>query len=144
VDSAFLAWLAADALVAAHLGFVMFVALGGLLLLRWPRIAWGHVPAVIWGVTVEFAGWICPLTPLENALRAKAGAAAYSGDFIQQYFLPALYPAGLTRTLQLFLGTFALALNALIYWQVFRYGRTATAKSTKNTKPTKSFMEEHS
>ena len=128
--------MGADAIVALHFAFVLFVVLGASLVLRWPRVAWFHVPAVIWGALVEFTGWICPLTPLENMLREKSGAAAYSGDFIQQYFIPALYPAGLTRTLQLFLGTFALALNALIYWQVLRCGRRASI--TKTTKP---FME---
>ena len=77
--------LLADATVVAHLAFVLFVVAGGLLVLRWPRVAWAHVPAVAWGAWVEFAGWICPLTPLENWLRARGGQTAYTASFIDQY-----------------------------------------------------------
>jgi hypothetical protein len=105
----------ADLIVLIHFAFVLFVVLGGLLALRWPRIAWLHVPAVIWGALVEFTGWICPLTPLENRLRAAAGEANYEGDFIAHYILPALYPNGLTRSDQLMLGGIALAINIAIY-----------------------------
>ena len=84
--------LMADLIVLVHFVFVIFVVLGGLLALRWPRIVWLHVPAVIWGALVEFTGWICPLTPLENRLRRASGEASYQGDFIAHYILPALYP----------------------------------------------------
>jgi hypothetical protein len=107
--------LLADAVVALHLAFVAFVALGGLLVLRWPRVAWAHVPAATWAVLVEFAGWICPLTPLENALRARAGQSGYGGDFIDQYAMPLLYPDWLTRPTQLALGLAALAINVAVY-----------------------------
>jgi hypothetical protein len=105
----------ADVIVALHVAFVAFVVLGGLLALRWPRIVWLHVPAVVWGALIEFTGWICPLTPLENRLRRASGAAGYQGDFIAHYILPVLYPNGLTRTDQLMLGGLALALNVVIY-----------------------------
>ncbi len=98
--------------------------LGGLLALRWPRVVWLHVPAVIWGALVEFTGWICPLTPLENRLRRASGETGYQGDFIAHYILPALYPNGLTRTDQLVLGGMALALNVVIYTS---RGRSAVA-----------------
>ena len=107
--------MAADAIVALHFAFVLFVVLGGLLVLRWPRVAWLHVPTVIWGALVEFTGWICPLTPLENRLRRAAGEPGYQGDFIAHYILPVLYPNGLTRNDQLMLGGAALALNVMIY-----------------------------
>lgn len=94
----------AELIVAVHFAFVVFVVLGGLLALRWPRAAWIHLPAVIWGVLIEFTGWICPLTPLENRLRRASGEAGYQGDFIAHYILPVLYPDGLTRTDQLMLG----------------------------------------
>ena len=84
--------LMADLIVLLHFAFVVFVVLGGLLALRWPRVVWLHVPAVIWGALVEFTGWICPLTPLENRLRRASGEASYQGDFIAHYILPALYP----------------------------------------------------
>ncbi|MDN0083684.1 DUF2784 domain-containing protein [Crenobacter sp. SG2305] len=107
--------LAADAVVLIHVGFVLFVMLGGLLVLRWPRLAWLHLPAVAWGALVEFTGWICPLTPLEQSLRAAAGEAVYSGDFVDHYLIPLLYPAGLTRSIQLVLGAVVLLVNGAVY-----------------------------
>jgi hypothetical protein len=113
----------ANVVVLIHAAFVVFVVLGGLLVLRWPRLIWLHVPAAVWGVLVEFTGWICPLTPLENRLRASAGQAGYRGDFIAHYVLPALYPDALTRRDQLVLGGIALAINVAIYALVFRRQR---------------------
>jgi hypothetical protein len=113
--------LLADAVVAVHFTFAVFVPLGGLLVLRWQRVAWLHVPAAVWGVLIELAGLTCPLTPLENLLRARAGRTVYQGGFIEQYLLPVLYPAGLTRSMQLALGIAALAINAVVYWRVLRH-----------------------
>lgn len=113
----------ADLVVAAHLGFVLFVVLGGLLVLRWRRAAWAHLPAMAWGALVEFTGWICPLTPLENRLRAAAGLAGYRGGFVEHYLLPVLYPAGLTRGVQVGLGVVVLLVNATIYIMVIRSWR---------------------
>lgn len=109
----------ADVIVFLHFAFVVFVVFGGLIALSWPRIIWIHLPAVVWGVLVEFTGWICPLTPLENRFREAAGAAAYEGDFIARYILPMLYPNGLTRNDQLVLGAAALGINVAIYSVVF-------------------------
>lgn len=108
----------ADLVLAAHLAFLVFVVLGGLLLFRWPRVVWLHVPCALWGVSTEFAGIVCPLTPLENVLRHKAGGAGYAGDFIEHYITVTLYPAGLTRGVQLALGAFAVAVNVIVYWRV--------------------------
>jgi len=105
----------ADIVALAHLGFVVFVVLGALLVLRRPRLAWLHLPAAAWGVAIEWAGWICPLTPLENRLRTLAGQAGYSGGFVEHYLLPLLYPAGLTRGDQILLGSGALLLNLALY-----------------------------
>jgi hypothetical protein len=110
-----LARLLADAVAAVHFGFVLFVVLGGLLVLRWRRLALLHLPAAVWGAVIEFAGWICPLTPLENALRRQAGGAGYGGGFIERYLLPILYPPGLTRGVQIALGLSVLLLNGAIY-----------------------------
>lgn len=110
----------ADLVVGLHFLFVLFVVLGGLLVLRWPRVAYLHVPAAIWGAAIEFAGWICPLTPLENWLRGQAGSAGYSGGFIEHYILPVLYPSALTRDIQLILGFLVVAANLGIYGYVFR------------------------
>jgi hypothetical protein len=110
----------ADLIVVVHSAFVVFVVLGGLLVLRWPRVAYLHIPAAIWGVLIEFAGWICPLTPLENSLRVRAGGTGYEGGFIENYILPVLYPAALTRGVQLVLGGLVLALNLAIYGYLLR------------------------
>lgn len=110
----------ADAVVAAHLGFVVWVVFGGLSVLRWPRLAWLHVPAAVWGALVELAGWTCPLTPLENHLRALAGADPYRGGFVEQYLLPLLYPQALTRELQWLLGAGVLLVNGAVYLVLWR------------------------
>ncbi len=126
------AWLA-DAVFLLHLGFVLFVALGGLPVLRWPRLAWVHLPCVGWGVLIEFAGWVCPLTPLEVELRRLAGEAGYAGGFIEHYLTGVLYPAGLTRRGQIALGFAALGINAALYTlaglRCLRRGRSAGASA---------------
>jgi len=105
----------ADLVLVVHLAFVLFVVLGGLLVVRWTWLAWLHIPAAAWGVLIEFTGWICPLTPLENSFRTKGGEAGYAGGFIQHYIQPSLYPAGLTRSTQIVLGSVALILNLAAY-----------------------------
>ncbi|MFC2144500.1 DUF2784 domain-containing protein [Acidobacteriota bacterium] len=107
--------LVVDAVVLLHLAFILFVALGGLLVLRWPRLAWVHIPAVVWGTLIELTGWICPLTPLENRLRAAAGDPAYTGGFIDRYIMPIVYPDGLTRGMQLVLAAAVIVVNLIIY-----------------------------
>jgi hypothetical protein len=112
--------LLADIVVVVHFAFVLFVVLGGLLVLRWRWVAYLHVPAAVWGAWIEFAGWVCPLTPLENSLRTAAGGAAYRGDFVEHYILPVLYPTALTRNIQLVLGCLVVALNLGIYGYLLR------------------------
>ncbi|HEX2163012.1 MAG TPA: DUF2784 domain-containing protein [Thermoanaerobaculia bacterium] len=107
--------LAADAVLVVHALFVAFVVLGGLLVLRWPRAAWLHLPCAVWGALIEFAGWICPLTPLENRLRRLGGEAGYEGGFVETYVLATLYPEGLTREVQIGLGALVLAVNVAVY-----------------------------
>ncbi len=119
-----LAGFAADLLVVAHLAFIGFVLLGGLLALRWRWVPWVHLPAAVWGATVEFTGWICPLTPLENRLRAAAGESGYDSGFIEHYLLPLLYPAGLTPAIQLWLGGLVIAVNVAVYTVVWLRSRT--------------------
>lgn len=115
--------LAADAVLGLHALFLAFVVLGALLAVRWPGVVWAHIPAVVWGALIEFRGWICPLTPLENRLRRLAGQAGYAGGFIEHYITPLLYPSGLTREIQLGLGVGVLLLNAGLYWWVWRRRR---------------------
>lgn len=110
--------LLADLVVLLHLAFIAFVIGGGLLVLRWRRVAWFHVPAFAWAALVEFGGWICPLTPLENYFRELAGGIAYRGDFVEQYVIPLMYPDNLTRDLQLVFGILVLVVNGLVYWFV--------------------------
>lgn len=107
--------LLADAVVVLHFGFILFVAAGGLLVLRWPRLMWLHLPAAGWGSLIEFFGWICPLTPLENRLRVLGGEAGYPGGFIETYLTPAIYPEGLTYRHQVLLGIAVVAVNSLFY-----------------------------
>ena len=107
--------LFADVVVILHFGFVLFVVFGGLAIAKWTRLTWLHLPAVLWAAVVEFAGWICPLTPLETSLRIAAGADAYETGFVEHYLLPLLYPGTLTRSLQIVLGATVLAINIPIY-----------------------------
>lgn len=107
--------LLADGVLVVHLAFIVFVVLGGIAVLRWPRVAWLHLPTVAWGAWIEFSGSICPLTPLEIWLRARGGSASYEGGFIEHYLTALIYPDGLDRRQQMMLGTFVLVLNAAIY-----------------------------
>lgn len=113
----------ADAVVVLHFGFVLFVVLGGLFALRWPRAAWIHLPAAIWGAGIEFLGRICPLTPLEIRLRRLGGEAGYTGGFVEHYVIPVLYPQALNRDIQFILGGIVIGLNVLVYALVVRRWR---------------------
>jgi hypothetical protein len=112
--------IAADAVVLLHLAFILFVVFGGLLVLRRPALKWLHLPAALWGVLIEFGGWVCPLTRYENLFRARAGLAGYGGGFVDHYVVSLIYPAGLTRGLELFLGAAVLIINIVVYVRVFR------------------------
>lgn len=118
--------LLADLVLIVHLGFILWVVLGGLAVLRRPRLAWLHLPCVTWGVAIELFGGYCPLTPLENHFRILAGQTGYAGDFIQHYLPALIYPAGLTRGIQIALGLFALTVNLAIYARLLK--RRAAAK----------------
>jgi hypothetical protein len=121
--------LCANLVVTLHLIFIVFVALGGLLALRWRWLPWVHLPAAAWGGFVELTGRICPLTPLENRLRRAAGRSGYEGDFIEHHLLPVIYPAGLTREIQLILAALLLVLNIVIYAIV--WSRRSVARREK-------------
>lgn len=105
----------ADLTVAIHAAFIGFVVLGGFLVWRWRRVAWVHLPAAAWGALIEFAGWTCPLTPLENRFRRLAGDEGYSGGFIEHYLIPIMYPDDLTRTMQLLIGAGVVGINVFAY-----------------------------
>ena len=123
-----LAWpntalLLADAVLLLHLVFVLFVLFGGLLVITWRKAIWLHLPAAAWGAFVEFSGWTCPLTPLENWLREQGGEDGYQSDFVAHYVLPLLYPAGLTQEIQLIFGAGVLIVNGVIYGWVWKTNR---------------------
>ena len=119
----------ATAVVLVHLTFIGFVIAGAFLVLRWRKLSYLHLAAVVWAVYVEWAGAICPLTPLENKLRAAAGLEAYAGDFVAKYIFPVLYPNGLTRRMQLSIGVVVVVLNGCIYMMVLRRRRSNTFTS---------------
>jgi nitrate reductase gamma subunit len=125
----------ADVVVGVHMLFVVFVVAGGLLAFRWPWVALAHLPAAVWGTLIELRGWVCPLTPLENSLRASAGQAGYQGGFIEHYLLPVLYPAGLSREVQLVLGSLVIAVNLVVYgvllWRRVARSRASSLLSTR-------------
>jgi hypothetical protein len=114
-DERVLYQLVAEVVLVVHFGFLLFVVLGGLLVLWRPRFAWIHVPAFLWGAIVSLMGWICPLTPLENHFRLLAGASGYAGTFVEQYIAPIVYPGGLTREFQLVAGVSLPLWNLAIY-----------------------------
>ena len=123
----------ADVVVGVHLGFIVFVIFGGFLGIRWPRVAWVHVPAFLWGGGIALLGWICPLTYLENHFRVKGAAAGYSSSFVEAYLMPIIYPERLfgsfPRSGFILIGIFILALNAVIYWRLYRQPRSKPADS---------------
>ena len=110
----------ADFVLVTHLAFIVFVLAGGLLALRWPRVAVVHLPCALYGAAIEFVGWICPLTPLENRFRQLAGEQGYQQGFIEHYLLPIIYPSGLTETVQIVLGTIVIVVNVVVYAFVVR------------------------
>ncbi len=112
--------LLADLVLVLHATFILFVVLGGLLVFWRRRLIWLHIPAVAWGILIELQGWICPLTYLENDLRAAAGGSGYAGGFIDHYLLPLVYPSALTQETQVLLGLAVLFINAVIYALVWR------------------------
>ena len=128
-----MAWysILADLVLVVHLGFVIFVVLGGFLVLHWPRLAWLHLPAAAWGTLIEFAGWVCPLTPLEQRWRERAGEAGYRDGFIEHYLTSWLYPSGLSRTAQIVLGVLVLVVNGSVYALLIRRRRARPQNPTR-------------
>lgn len=122
----------ADAVLVFHLAFIVFVLVGALPVLRWPWVAWLHVPSFLWGAVMELAGWICPLTPLELRLRELAGSAGYEVRFLEHYLLRLIYPGSLTRGMQIAIGAGVLVLNGLLYARLLRRrsGRAPARRSS--------------
>lgn len=112
--------VAANAIAIVHLLFVAFVVAGGLLVLRWRHVMWLHLPAAVWGMLIEFAGWYCPLTKVENYFLRRAGDSGYGEGFLAHHVFAILYPNGLTRGVEIFLGAFVLAVNLAVYVKILR------------------------
>ena len=107
--------IGADAVLMLHLGFILFVLLGGLLV-AWKRgFLLLHLPAMAWGIFVELSGRPCPLTHWENLLRRLAGSAGYEAGFVEHYLLPLIYPAWLSIPVQYLLAAVVVVVNLLIY-----------------------------
>ncbi len=125
--------LLADAVLVLHFAFIAFVVLGGIAVLRWPRLAWLHLPAVAWAAWISFIGGICPLTPLENRLRVLGGESGYSDGFIHHYLTSLIYPAGLTHAIQVGLGVFVVGVNVVVYLRLWRrwHGKRPEGQSFK-------------
>ncbi len=117
--------LLADAVVLLHVAYIVYVLFGAVLVRRWPRTAWPHLAAVLWGVSIAAAHRVCPLTPLENALRVRAGQQGYAGGFIEHYVLPLLYPPGLTPAVQVAEAALVVVVNVGLYAWVWRARRLA-------------------
>ncbi len=111
----------ADLVLIVHALFVVFVIFGGLIVLKWHKVMWLHIPCALWGALIEFFGWICPLTYLENYFLEISNGNSYDGGFIQHYLLPIIYPPGLTTGIQILLGATVIVINFIIYWIVWRY-----------------------
>ncbi|MFQ6005074.1 MAG: DUF2784 domain-containing protein [Woeseia sp.] len=123
--------VAADFVLALHLGFIAFVVFGGLLTLRYRPFVYVHIPAAVWGAFVEISGRICPLTIWENGLRRIAGESGYSDSFVEHYLLPVIYPAGLTRSIQFWLAGMVILVNIAIYaWLLYRWGRSRRTETS--------------
>ena len=120
--------LLADLVLVIHFLFIVFVIFGAFLVMRWLWVAWAHVPAVLWGGWIEFSSGVCPLTPLEQSLRARAGQSSYEQGFIEHYLLPLVYPGGMTRGIQLALGFAAIGLNLALYLWIWRSRRERSPK----------------
>ena len=122
--------IAADLVVVLHFVFICFVVAGGFLVLKWHWLVLLHLPAVVWGILIEFKGWICPLTPLEIHFRHSAGIAGYIGGFIDHYLVPVIYPAGLTRDTQIVFGSLVIIINLILYfWLYVRFKKEQKKKN---------------
>lgn len=109
----------ADLILVTHFAFAIFTVLGGLLVLRWRSLVWVHLSSVLWGVVIQWANWICPLTPIESYLREMGGEASYRGGFVEHYVSMVLYPENLTVELRYLLGIVLIVVNLMIYGYMF-------------------------
>ena len=121
----------ADAVLLFHFAFVLFAVFGGVAVFFKQRVAWFHIPAVLWSSIVNLCSWICPLTPLENYFRSLAGHAGYEGGFVQHYIESLVYPGGMPRNFELIAGISIIIWNVLVYAFILLYSRQRRQESLK-------------
>ena len=107
-----------------HFSFILFVIFGAILILKFKKIIYVHIPAVTWGVYIELSHSTCPLTHLENFFLKKAGKDQYSVDFIENYIFKIIYPPALNYEIQTYLGVILIFVNLLIYYYIVKKIRT--------------------
>jgi len=111
--------IAADIVVFVHFTFIVFVLVGGVLVFKWRRLIWLHIPSAIWGAMIVMVGWICPLTPIENRLRHAGESETYTRSFIEHYLVPVIYPSGLDREMFIVMGMVVIVINVIVYIMLF-------------------------
>lgn len=104
-----------ELVVLVHFAFIAWVVSGGFLAIRWWWLALLHVPALVWAALLEWNGWVCPLTPLEKALRSQRDIPVYDTGFIENYIIPVIYPEGLTREIQMTMAVGLILINIIAY-----------------------------
>ena len=114
----------ATLILLLHFSFILFVIFGALLILRFKKIIYFHIPAVAWGAYNELSHSICPLTHLENYFLKKAGKDQYSVDFIENYIFKIIYPPALNYEIQTYLGVILIFVNLVIYYYIVKKSRT--------------------
>ena len=114
----------ATLILLLHFSFILFVIFGALLILRFKKIIYFHIPAVAWGAYIELSHSICPLTHLENYFLKKAGKDQYSIDFIENYVFKIIYPPALNYEIQTYLGVILIFVNLVIYYYIVKKSRT--------------------
>ena len=90
----------ATVVLVVHFGYLVYLVLGGLLAVRWPKAFWPHLAAALWGAAIAVFSLHCPLTYAEDWARRRAGEQGLTRGFIDQYIEGVLYPARYTRVLQ--------------------------------------------
>lgn len=119
--------MAAELVLFLHFVFVVLAVFGAFGVLVAPAWAWIHVPIVIWSSVVNLAGWTCPLTPLENRLRAASDGKFYEGGFVHHYLGPLVYPGGMPRRMERIAGVSVLVWNGLLYAGLFWWRNLGSA-----------------
>ena len=109
----------AKTVLLIHLLFIFFVVVGAFSYFIKPKFLYLHLPALAWGIYIQFTNSICPLTYIENWLLIKGKASFYDGGFIENYIMRVVYPLGIDANIQITLGLILLIINLSIYALIF-------------------------